>query len=202
MTDDPSDPVPASPADPVEPAGTPSPSPIDFDALTSSIFEGNFTYDQKSSVLAIINAWDEMRPADDQRRLAYALATAFQDTYTAMLPVEEIGKGAGRPWGQPAGPLGLVYYGRGYTPLRELHRYQAAAIALQIPFDTSPDLLLVQANAAAVLCWGMSEGIFAGQKLDDFFNGPSADWLGARAIVGGDDAQRVSDLARIFYSAL
>ena len=64
-------------------------------------FGGALHQGQVDGCNAILDAW-EARPAfTDLRWLAYMLATAKWETAHTMQPIEEIGKGRGRPYGVP-----------------------------------------------------------------------------------------------------
>jgi putative chitinase len=53
----------------------------------------------------------------DLRWVAYVLGTAFHETARTMEPIEEYGRGAGRPYGVPDPRTGKTYFGRGFVQL-------------------------------------------------------------------------------------
>ena len=66
-----------------------------------------------------------------------------------------------------------------------------------------PDLALRLDVAATILVVGMTEGLFSGLRLSDFFSGTKADWTGARNIVNGRDrAAKIAVTARTFDAAI
>ncbi|TOE35570.1 hypothetical protein CGJ43_25525, partial [Vibrio parahaemolyticus] len=62
--------------------------------------------------------------------LAYVLATTYHETGHTMKPIEEWGKGQGRPYGEPDPETGQTYYGRGYVQLTWLANYIKAKAAV------------------------------------------------------------------------
>ena len=121
---------------------------------------------------------------------AYMLATAWHETAHTLQPIEEIGKGAGHPYGQPDGPWHHVYYGRGYVQLTWLKNYIRANTALHAgmfikpneDLVRDPDLVMRPDIAAAIMVHGMSEGWFTGKKLADY-----TDYLNMRRVINGTD---------------
>lgn len=135
--------------------------------------------------------------------LAYVLATAYHETAHTMQPIEEYGKGKGRPYGKPAGPYGKAYYGRGYVQLTWLANYQKAGEKLTINLVKFPEQALKPDIAAEILFTGMEDGWFTGKKLDDYLNLLASDYVGARRIVNGTDkASLIAGYARDFEAAL
>ncbi len=64
------------------------------------------------------------------------LATAYWETAQTMEPIEEYGKGAGRPYGEPDPATEQTYYGRGYVQLTWLPNYEKASKEIyDIEFD-------------------------------------------------------------------
>ncbi|MEE4406756.1 hypothetical protein [Enterobacter mori] len=82
--------------------------------------------------------------------LAYVLATTYHETAFTMQPIEEYGKGAGHPYGEPDPETGLAYYGRGYVQLIWKDNYQKVqdsvvdlnTLAYDVPLVMQPDLVL------------------------------------------------------------
>ena len=87
-----------------------------FFAIRESVFNGVLSQSQVDGMNYLLDTW-EMHFPSDLRWLAYALATAFHESAATMGPIEEYGKGGGSSYGQPAGPYGQCYYGRGYVQL-------------------------------------------------------------------------------------
>ena len=64
-------------------------------------FANNLRQPQVNGIDAILDGWDAKYAANDDRWLAYALATTYHSTDQHMQPIEEYGKGRGRPYGKP-----------------------------------------------------------------------------------------------------
>lgn len=143
--------------------------------------------------------------------LAYVLATVYHETAATMLPIEEYGKGHGRPYGEPDPVTGQVYYGRGYVQLTWKDNYQKAQDVVfdietlergGVPFVNSPDLSLLTLNAAQIAINGMAEGWFTGKKLSDYLNDDVTDYLSSRKIINGTDkAELIAAYALDFETA-
>ena len=142
-------------------------------------------------------------PTEDS---AYILATAWHETGTKMQPVEEIGKGAGHPYGLPTGPWHQVYDGRGDAQLTWEGNYVKATSRLRehlvidgsIDLEKTPELAMRPDIAAAILVFGMVEGWFTGKKLSDF-----PDYVSKRGVVNGTDrADLIAHYAIKFEHAL
>jgi putative chitinase len=126
-----------------------------------------------------------------------------------MSPLEEYGKGEGKPYGQPAGPHGEVYFGRGHVQLTWEENYQkgeqmlADHYGLVAPMHQYPHRMLEDETSALVLYDGMIYGWFTGLCLDDFFNANAEDPVNARKIVNGlDKAELIANYYTAFKSAL
>src|SRR5580693_3231630 len=88
-----------------------------FDSIRASLFGGTLSQSQVDGVDYLLNVWERHfeipNPRDGTKWLAYSMATVFHETARTMQPIEEYGKGAGKPYGKPTGPYGHAYYGRG-----------------------------------------------------------------------------------------
>lgn len=127
--------------------------------------------------------------------LAYVLATTYHETAATMKPIEEYGKGAGRPYGEPDPVTGQVYDGRGYVQLTWKDNYQKAqeqvvdfrTMGNDVPLVEQPDLAMAPWVAAQVAIVGMAEGWFTGKKLSDYLSDTATDYFNARRIINGTD---------------
>lgn len=146
------------------------------------------------TMLAILRADPDIR---DVRWAAYMLATALRETAGTFQPIEEYGRGAGRPYGECAryvdctgGVHGHAYYGRGYVQLTWQANYLSCGRALGLGerLAVEPELALDPAISYRVMSHGMRNGLFTGRKLAEFIAGPSCDYVHARRIVNGLDA--------------
>lgn len=134
----------------------------------------------------------------DIRQIAYMLATAYHEA--GFLPLEEIGHGAGLPYGSkldmgggpgkriPYTDPDVLYFGRGLVQLTWKCNYAQFGKMLGIDLINSPELALSTNVAAEILVVGMQKGMFTGHTLHEFFNGDkAADPIDARHIINGND---------------
>ena len=84
-----------------------------FTSVRERLFNGVLSQQQVDGMNYLLDTWEEHFGDEDIRWLAYALATAFHETAYTMQPIEEYGRGSGHDYGQPTGPHGECYYGRG-----------------------------------------------------------------------------------------
>ena len=141
----------------------------------------------------------------DDRYFAYILATAWHETAFTVQPIAEYGKGAGKPYGVPAGPYNQVYYGRGFVQLTWYDNYktQDAKLGLNGNLVQNADLALDPEIAAEILFAGMRDGDFTGKKLADYFTADTTDWYNARRIVNAtDQASTIAGYAERFLNAI
>ena len=136
---------------------------------------------------------------------AYLFATAWHETAHTMQPIEEYGKGQGRPYGLPSGPYGQTYYGRGYVQLTWDANYKHATerlhalgiLAAGDDLERDASLALRPDIAAAVLVHGCEEGWF-GKALPRCVN--YADMR--HAVNGSDRADMIAGYAEVFEQAI
>ena len=81
------------------------------------LFGGKVSPAQVNGLNAILDGWEQNYSGDDDRWLAYALATTFHETDQKFQPIEEYGKGKGHKYGQPDPNTHQTYYGRGFVQL-------------------------------------------------------------------------------------
>jgi putative chitinase len=173
-----------------------------FARVRTQLFGGTMTASEVAGVNAILAAWDASA-GPDPRFVAYSLATAFHETAMTMQPIEEIGRGEGRPYGRPAGPDGQIYFGRGFVQLTWLANYQKVGSLIGNDLVDNPDLALKPDIAAEILTHGMVGGWFTGRKLGDYFAGARSDWVDARRIINGvDKAALIAGYALHFLHAI
>jgi peptidoglycan hydrolase-like protein with peptidoglycan-binding domain len=136
--------------------------------------------------------------------LAYILATTYHETACTMKPIEEYGKGAGHPYGEPDPDTGQIYDGRGYVQLTWIYNYQKAqeyvvnfnTLKNDLDLVNNPDLALTPWVAAQVAIGGMSQGWFTGKALPNYLTDTSTDYFNARRIINGTDkAQAIAAFA-------
>jgi len=165
---------------------------IFFDSIRDSVFHGKLSQPQVEGINSILAAFDGY----DIRQVAYVLATTYHETGHTMQPVEEYGKGKGRPYGskikqngQPYTTPDHIYYGRGHTQNTWYENYQMLTHANKNGWDflNNPDLLLQDEPSVWATKYAMTNGSYTGKKLSDFFNDTRTDPIGARTIINGHD---------------
>lgn len=179
-----------------------------FDTVRGSLFAGSLSKEQVAGMDAILTEW-ESEGLTDQRWLAYMLATAFHETAQKMQPITEYGgvkyfdkydTGAlAKTLGNTpaADGDGYKYRGRGFVQITGHNNYAKFGIA------DNPDKALDTATAVKIMFVGMTQGLFTGRKLKDYFAGPATDWVNARRIINGlDRANDIAGYAKKFFYAL
>ncbi|MDQ0454292.1 glycoside hydrolase family 19 protein [Rhizobium paknamense] len=193
-----------------------------FNHVRVAIAGGRLGQAQVDGINAIVSAWRRLGRSDDLRQLAYGLGTAFHETAGRCAPVRETlavsdaeavarleaAFAAGRlpqvsaPYWR-ADEEGCCWFGRGFVQLTFRQNYERMGAVLGIDLVARPELALRADVAADILVVGMRDGLFSGRRLCEFFDGDRADWVGARRIVNGlDRAERVAELARLFWDGL
>ncbi|MFN3635780.1 MAG: glycoside hydrolase family 19 protein [Rhizobium rhizophilum] len=194
---------------------------IVFAGLRNAVFGGRLSQGQVDGMEALLTRFSA-RGWADPRWLAYMLATAHHETGGTMQAVRETFAGTDdeavsrleRAW--RAGKLptvrtpywrrdeaGRSYYGRGLVQITHRENYEKMSRVTGLDLVQEPDLALRLDVAATILVVGMTEGLFSGARLSDFFAGTKADWTGARKIVNGADrARKIAVTARIFDAAI
>lgn len=162
-----------------------------FDNVRGTLFGGSLNQGQVDGMNAVLSAWEAAPLSDDLRHLAYPLATDKHETANTMLPIEEYGKGAGRPYGKPDPMTGKAYYGRGYVQLTWADNYKRATEELGLTANNDlywhPEKALDHNIAAEVMFRGMSEGWFRkSHNLARYFSDTVDDPYNAREIINGD----------------
>jgi hypothetical protein len=98
-----------------------------FTQARRTMFSNNLRQSQVDGINAILDGWEAKYAVDDDRWLAYALATTYHETDQHMQPIEEYGKGRGLPYGKVDLTTGQVYYGRGFVQLTWARNYKTVA---------------------------------------------------------------------------
>lgn len=199
-----------------------------FNNVRASLFGSKLEQGQVDNMTAILNEWTS-RGLTDVRWLAYILATVYHETGVVkdgklertMAPVEEMGRGAGRPYGKKlkmgGGPgkriayttPDKIYYGRGHTQNTWFENYEKLTKLAKRQgksnwdFLNKPDLLLEIEPSIWATFEGMTKGLYTGRRLSQHFNATTEDWKGARKIINGVDyADLIAGHAWKFYAAL
>lgn len=184
-----------------------------YDSIRINLF-GSLSGSQVRGMDAIIDTW-EQRGLIDLRHLAYMLATVFHETAKTMQPIEEFGKGKGRPYGGFRKRSGVayktpakLYFGRGLVQLTWLENYELMGRLLNIDLLNKPELALDLKVAIDIMFEGMlkassSFGDFTGKCLEMYFNDKVNDPKGARKIINGTDKDAlIAGYYAIFFVAL
>lgn len=190
-----------------------------YDNLRGGLFQGKISAQQFEGIEALLNEWNRQK-GYDWRRFSYILGTVYHETRGTMQPVEETGRGVGKPYGKKlkygGGPGKRIpytnpdklYYGRGHTQNTWYEVYEALSKAARAQgknwdFLANPELLLEMEPSVWATFYAMKVGLYTGKQLDQFFNNDREDWLNARKIVNGKDrAVMVASYAMHFYDAV
>jgi putative chitinase len=186
-----------------------------FDHAKKYLFDGKFTQKQVTGITAILDEWEKNYATKDDRWLAYMLATTHHETDRTMQPIEEYGKGKGKPYGSRlklAKNKGKhiaytdsteIFYGRGFVQLTWYENYDKAGKKLGKNFLKDAKGVMQLENATKILFLGMIEGWFTGVKLEKYFNTKTNDWKNARRIINGlDKWDLIKDHALKYYAAI
>jgi putative chitinase len=179
-----------------------------FDTIREELFGGVLTQSQVDGMNYLLDVWEERfaedNPNDGINWLSYALATVFHETAYTMVPIEEYGKGSGKEYGQPTGPYGQCYYGRGHVQLTWEDNYKKGEENLlkrhriMAHIHKYPHHMLQDEISAMILYDGMVYGWFTGVSLQTYFSAAKGieDPYNARKIVNALDK---ADLIKSYY---
>jgi putative chitinase len=184
-----------------------------FDTVRKDLFRGTLTQKQVDGMEYLLGIWERhfeaANPRDGTNWLAYCLATYFHETAETMQPIEEYGKGSGKSYGQPAGPHGQKYYGRGHVQLTWETNYKNGEKYLKDRYGVHSNIyadaskMLHDETSALVSYDGMIHGWFTGVGLPKYFNASTEDPQQARRIVNGtDQMDKIAGYYRKFKPAL
>jgi putative chitinase len=177
---------------------------------TRHLFGGSLKQAQVNGIDAILDHWKNGYKDQDDRWLAYMLATVHHETDRKFQGIEEYGKDSyfkkyeGRAdLGNTQPGDGLRFKGRGFVQLTGRANYLKFSKILKVDLLGSPELALDLANCAAILFYGMTKGSFTGKKLSDYFNKTKSDWVNARRIINGTDkANLIAGYGKAYYAAI
>lgn len=162
-----------------------------FDVVRAQVFGGKLTQQQVDGMNFKLGVWERRHLDEDLRWLAYALATSKHETASAMWPLEEYGKGAGKDYGKVVTETGWAYYGRGDVQLTWDYNYKNASSRLGLSGENDlywhADKALDPRISADVMFMGMMQGWFrSGHDLARYFSTTVDDPYNARDIINGD----------------
>lgn len=157
---------------------------------------------KQQNIERLLSAIEADAAVSDVRWAAYMLATVKHECADRWQPVEEYGKGAGRPYGEPVTVVSAdgqshanTYYGRGYVQITWKDNYArlGKAIGVNDQLVIAPEKALDPSIAYRIMSEGMRRGLFTGRKLGDYINDQRCDYRQARQIINGlDQADRIA----------
>ena len=172
---------------------------------------------------AILNEF-ENHPSLTRPQMAYILATAYHEVDKKMQPIREYDRGGNRAYAvwktnskgvkycfkdrrrtdvYVESEYPFIYYGRGFVQLTWWNNYDKMGKRLNVDLVNNPDLAMDINIAAKVLVVGMLEGTFTGYKLGRAVNASGTNFLLARKVVNGTDANiKIAGYAQMFLSIL
>ncbi|MGX5665607.1 hypothetical protein ACWKW9_06485 [Rhizobium daejeonense] len=193
-----------------------------YDRVRMSLFNGRIQPPQMQGMEAIIDHWEATSPGNDDRWLAYMLATAFHETARTMQPVREtlaatdakaiaildraFARGqlpwVSNPYWRPDAQ-GKSWLGRGLVQLTHKTNYAKMSPLVGADLVADPAKAMQMDVAVRIMFIGMEKGSFTGARLDQFFNPGREDWVNARKIINRlDRALQIADYGRAFYGAI
>ena len=189
-----------------------------FEQTRRELFGGSLKPTQTEGHLLLLDYWEHNYAIEDDRWLAYVLATAYHETAATLRPINEYGSneykrinydvtGArperARKNGNTMVGDGVKYAGRGFVQLTWKNNYARAGKKLGVDLVGQPDLALEPVVATAILFEGMVHGWFTGRSLRDCFSPATDEWIRARRIVNGlDRASQIAGYAKKYYGAI
>jgi putative chitinase len=151
----------------------------------------------------LIKYWNFHTELSDIRFLACILGNIWHESATTMQPIEEWGKGNGKPYGKPDPITQKTYFGRGDIMLTWKENYKKFSKITGVDLVLHPELALDPSVSACIAFEGMIRGLFTGKKLSDYFNDTQEDWLNSRRIVNSlDRAELIASYGHLFHDLL
>jgi hypothetical protein len=194
-----------------------------FSEMHESLFKHGLQQHQVDGIEAILNEWEANHGGNDDRWLAYMLATAYHETAFTMQPVREtlantddkaiaildnaFAKGklswVKKPYWDKD-PQGHSWLGRGLVQLTFKANYEKLSKPAGVDLVAHPEKAMEMGPAVKIMFAGMEQGLFTKHKLADYFNAQGiGDWVNARRIINGlDRAKPIAEYGRAFYRAI
>jgi len=173
---------------------------------------GPLTQAKVDGIESVLNGIEADAEVTDVRWAAYMMATIKHECADTWKPIEEYGKGRGRPYGNPVTVTGSdgkkyanTYYGRGYVQLTWKDNYSRLSKVLGLGDDLliNPRRALEPAIAYDIMSYGMRHGAFTGKKLADYIHDETCDYKNARRIINAlDQWEKIKQYAETLESFL
>ncbi len=193
-----------------------------FEHLHDKLYPRGLNDAQVEGHDAVLDEWEQDHSAEDDRWLAYILATGYHETARTMQPVRETlansdaeaASRLDRAWASGKLPWvrepywrkdadGKYWYGRGLVQLTFKRNYATLGRDIGVDLVGDPSLALDMAVAVKILFYGMIHGEFTGKALGAYFDRSKEDWLNARRIVNGlDRASDIAGYAKSYYASI
>lgn len=192
-----------------------------FDTVRADLFHGSLKKSQVAGLDHFLNYWEDKIAVEDDRWLAYILATAHHEVNRTFKPIKEFGgkkyffdmydKDGLRPHvakrlGNIFAGDGVLFHGRGFVQLTGRANYADWQEKLGVDLTsgvTAADKVLELDTATEIIFRGMIEGSYTGKKLSDYLLGVKQDWRNARRIVNHlDKADLIASYAIQYYKAI
>lgn len=189
-----------------------------YDTVRLTLFDGRMRQTQVNGMNVFLDYWENGFASNDDRWLAYMLATAYHEVDKKMQPIKEYGSDAyffrmydiegqrpdvARDLGNTQPGDGVKFHGRGYVQLTGRSNYRDMSNRLGVDLVSNPELALETDIAARIIFEGMIDGSFTGKKLSDYFNPTTENWKQARRIVNRlDKAELIAGYGKLFYRAI
>jgi hypothetical protein len=179
---------------------------------TYSIAYGRIDPVKQQNIERLLSAIEADVAVTDVQWAAYMLATVKHECADRWQPLEEYGKGAGRPYGDPVTVVSAdgqshmnTYYGRGYVQITWKDNYArlGRAIGVNDQLMIFPERALDPSIAYRIMSEGMRRGLFTGRKLGDYINDHRCDYRLARQIINSlDQADRIAAYSNVLEEIL
>jgi hypothetical protein len=151
----------------------------------------------------ILDAVSKDELITNYKQFCYILATIKHETADTYKPIEEYGKGKGRPYGALDKVTGKGYWGRGYVQVTWKDNYKKFSDILNIDLVNKPELACNPEYAYKIASIGMVKGLFTGKKLSSYITGDVCNYKEARRIINGTDcADKIAGYAVKFQKIL
>lgn len=181
------------------------------------LFDGRMRQTQVNGMNVFLDYWENGFASNDDRWLAYMLATAYHEVDKKMQPIKEYGSDAyffrmydiegqrldvARDLGNTQPGDGVKFHGRGYVQLTRRRNYQDMSNRLGVDLVSNPELALESDIAARIIFEGMIDGSFTRKKLSGYFNPTTERWKQAMRIVNRlDKVALIAGYGKLFYCA-